>query len=242
MSILNQQQLNNALEAMREYLSAPVGPQAEPPLLRYKAALRKRRNLIESELCPLIAAYLNDEVALAQFKSRVASINARHKIWAFKGSGQRFFNMLLNVAGDPVECDRELKAALPPPPGEEIASGRIERFVGYVKRVRDQWVGARRSLRQCPKIGSVLFFLSYFWQIQHFPAWPVYYPISVRRMGDLGLWRPSGDLPEDFLTFKHIQEELAAAFTEASGEPFDLVRVEGVLYHTRRPDERASDR
>lgn len=238
MSILNQQQLNNAMEAMREYLSAPVSPKAEPALARYRAGVKNRRSVIECEYRPLIDAYLNSGVALADFRSRVASINARHRIWAFNGpGGQMSFNMLLNVVkalGELGECDCELKKALPVPPSEEIASARIERFAAYVKRVRDHWVREGRSPWQRPKIGSVLFFLSHFWRIQDFSAWPVYYPTSVRRMGELGLWGPSGDLPEDFLTFKHVQEELAAAFAEASREPFDLYRVEVVLWATDR--------
>jgi hypothetical protein len=49
-------------------------------------------------------------------------------------------------------------------------------------------------------------------------------------MIDLNLWQPTDDLAEDYITFKQLHEELAVAFTKASGKPFDLYGVEHVFW------------
>src|SRR5207248_2348753 len=46
----------------------------------------------------------------------------------------------------------------------------------------------------------------------------------------LNLWQPSDDLAEDYVTFKHLNEQLAEVFTKASGKPFDLYGVEHVFW------------
>ena len=75
-----------------------------------------------------------------------------------------------------------------------------------------------------PKPGSIPFFLSYFWQVQDRATWPVYYTNSVNTMIDLNLWQPSEELADDYVAYKHIQEELAALFTQASRAAFRPLR------------------
>ena len=144
-----------------------------------------------------------------------------------------FFNMLVNTAADPAECDQELKAVLPVPAGDEIAKSRLRTFASYVKRLGDDHVEKGGSKQGRPKLGSVPFFVSYFWQVQGCDVWPVYYTSSVQAMDDLNLWRPSGDLGDDYLLYKRTYEELARLFTAESGRPFDLYCVEHVFWFQR---------
>jgi hypothetical protein len=147
-----------------------------------------------------------------------------------------FFNMVVNVADVPEECDQELKAVLTVPSSEQIAASRLKTFSSYVRRLGEQWVEAGHTRHGMPKIGSIPFFVSYFWQVQEREIWPVYYTNSVQMMTDLNLWQPSGDLPEDYLIFKHLHEELADIFTRESDQRFDLYRVEHVFwYHGGNP-------
>jgi hypothetical protein len=181
---------------------------------------------------PLLSEYLNGNVPLFEFKVKVDGINKRNPLWGFKGiKGQMFFNMVANVADDVDECDQELKGALAVPPNDHIASSRIKTFTNYVNRIGEQWVEAGNTRHRCPKVGSIPFFLSYFWQVQDRHKWPVYYTNSVQMMSDLNLWQLSGDLAEDYLSFKQIHEELANFFTEVSGRPFDLYEVEHVFWY-----------
>jgi hypothetical protein len=142
-----------------------------------------------------------------------------------------FFNMIVNTATDAAECDQELKAVLAMPTGEEIAKSRLRTFFSYVKRLGDEHVENGGSKHGRPKVGSVPFFVSYFWQIQDWKVWPVFYTNSVQVMDDLNLWRSSGDIADDYILFKHIHEELAKLFTEKSGKLFNLYEVEHVFWY-----------
>jgi hypothetical protein len=49
-------------------------------------------------------------------------LHRRDTLWGFKGvKGQMFFNMVVNTAPDPTECDQELKAVIAVPTNEDIA-------------------------------------------------------------------------------------------------------------------------
>jgi hypothetical protein len=49
-------------------------------------------------------------------------------------------------------------------------------------------------------------------------------------MSVLGQCQPTVDLAADYISFKHVYEELAQSFTKASGKPFDLYGVEHVFW------------
>jgi hypothetical protein len=138
--------------------------------------------------------------------------------------------MVVNVAADPEECDEELKAALAIPPSEQIASSRIKTLASYVKRLGDEWVEGGHTRHGCPKLGSIPFFLSFFWQIQDRETWPVYYTNAVNALMDLNLWQPSGSLAEDYVSFKRLHEELAHLFGKEAGRRFTLYDVEHVFW------------
>jgi len=168
---------------------------------------------------------------LAKFKSKVDGLNKRNELWGFQGiKGQMFFNMVVNVAEDAEKCDQELKDALIVPANEQAASARIKGFHGYVKRLGESWVARGNTRHGAPKLGSIPFFLSYFWQIQDRNVWPIYYTNAVQTMTDLDIWQPSGDIAVDYLTFKRLHEELAKLFRDASKKPFGLYDVEHVFW------------
>lgn len=230
MDLLNEQQIELAIEAIKEYISASntsgktVGIDDDFD--------QKREMVIESELKPLLSNYLSGNLDLSEFKSKVDSINKRNELWGFKGiKGQMFFNIVFNVADNIDECNAEIKSAITLPENEQMASSRINNFTSYVKRLGEQWVEAGNDKRGTPKISSIPFFLSYFWQIQNRDVWPVYYTNSVNVMQDLNLWQPSGDLAQDYLTFKRIHEELAEIFSKNSNDQFNLYKVEHVFWY-----------
>jgi len=228
---LSAEQLARAVEIMREYLNAPPTADGKTPSQRSAEGDKQRAELIEGELGQLVAAYLAGSVPLEEFKTKIDSVNKRHENWGFKGiKGQMFFNMVVNVAHDPAECDQEIKAAIAVPQNEDIARSRIRTFSSYVRRIGEAFVEAGGKKQGRPKPGSILFFLTYFWQVQDRRTWPVCYTNSVNVMTDLNLWQPTEDLADDYITFKHLHEELAQAFTMASGRPFNLYDVEHVFW------------
>jgi hypothetical protein len=191
---------------------------------------RERLTLIEGTLKPLVEKYLAGKVALEEFKSKVDGINKRNNRWGFSGiKGQMFFNMILNVAPDAAECDREIKAAIAIPSGEDAAESRVRAFANYVRRIADAHVQAGGGKQGRPKASSIPLFLSYFWQIQDRKTWPIYFTNAVKTMSALGVWQPADDLAVDYISFKHVYEELSQSFAQASGTPFDLYGVEHVF-------------
>ncbi len=159
---LNQEQLQQALEAMRAYLTAPPTTEGRKPVEADTELDQQRITLIEGELKPLTSKYLSNQITLVEFKTKVDSINERNQLWGIKG--QMFFNLILNVADDENECDQELKTAIALPANEEIASSRIKTFASYIKRIGEQHVEAGGSKHGKLNVSSVPFFLSNFWR------------------------------------------------------------------------------
>jgi hypothetical protein len=229
MGSLNEQQLKNALQVLSERRGAP-----DISWETHRQRVEMCKTVAQHELRPLIDAYLTDRVTLTEFKSKVQSMNSRRdRLWGFKGpNGQLFFNLLVKAAeelAELLECDGEIKAALPAPPSDDAASRTISGFAEYVKGIRERCCAKGVSRGRCPQVRRVLFFLSYFWHIQDFDTWPIYYPNSVQRMEERNVWQRSGDLAKDYLSFKQVHEELRDAFTRETGEPFDHRRVTNVL-------------
>jgi hypothetical protein len=233
MNTINEQQRKRAIEVMNEYLSAPPGPEGKTPVELSAELDANRIKLIETELKPFLADYLAGKVALAQFKFKIDSKNKSKTnwLWGFKGiKGQMFFNMVVNKADDAEKCDHELKSALAVPANEQIASSKIKTFLSYINRLGEQWVSSGKTRHGIPKVGSIPFFLSYFWQIQAREVWPIFYTNAVQAMTDLNIWQPSGDIAEDYLKFKQVHEALIKLFSENSKRPFSLYDVEHVFW------------
>jgi hypothetical protein len=233
MNAINEQQRKRAIEVMNEYLSAPPGPEGKTPVELSAELDANRIKLIETELKPFLADYLAGKVALAQFRFKIDSKNKSKTnwLWGFKGiKGQMFFNMVVNRADDAEKCDHELKSALAVPADEQIASSKIKTFLSYINRLGEQWVSSGKTRHGRPKVGSVPFFLSYFWQIQAREVWPIFYTNAVQAMTDLNIWQPSGDIAEDYLKFKQVHEALIKLFSENSKRPFNLYDVEHVFW------------
>lgn len=236
MARLDDRQKQRAIEVMREYLQAPSGiagnPDGKTPLEEDNHLDTQRKSVVDQQLRPLLASFLAGQVPIQDFKSKVDSINKKNELWGFKGiKGQMFFNMVVNVASDTLdECSHEMISALSLPENEVLASSRIKTFASYVKRIGDDWVSAGNSKYGAPKLGSIPFFLSYFWQVQDPQTWPVYFTTSVQTLTDLNLWQPTEDIASNYLVFKEKNEELAACFSEASNLTFDLYKVEHVLW------------
>lgn len=234
MGLLNEQQKLRALDVMKEYQATPEESQIAPSTEVKRRGFpldQERVRVIEKDLKPLVRPYLSGNMHLQEFKSKIDSVNKRNRYWGFKGvKGQMFFNLILKVAEDLDECDQQIKTAIALPENDTMAISRIKTFDSYIKRISQEWVESGNDSRGCPKPSSIPFFLSYFWQVQDYTIWPVYYTNSVQTMKDLNLWEESGNLSEDYITFKQIHHELADLFTHESGDSFNLYTVEHVFW------------
>jgi len=234
--MLTKEQKDRAVQLMQEYLAAknPDGKKCWKENIVFDA---ERRAVIKTKLMPLLAGFLAGKTPLNEFKSGVDSTNKAHNCWGFRGfKGQMFFNILTNVAQDSIDgvgddrFNSALKTALTMPINEAAAKKQINDFAEFVRQMNEQHVAAGNKKTSCPQIGSIPFFLSYFWQIQGPDVWPVYYTSSVNALIDSNLWTPSEDAGGAYLGFKHIHEELARLFTKAGKQPFGLYEVEHVFW------------
>ncbi len=232
MTFLNSQQQKRAIEVMHEYLSATTVENGKASVESDRSLDTNRKQLIETKLLKLVNDYLGGQIELADFKTQIDSINKRNQYWGFKGiKGQMFFNMIVNVADDLDELDQELKSAITMPANEQIASSRIKTFLSYVNRLREDWIENGNSKYKAPKIGSIPFFISYFWQIQSWQTWPIYYTTAVNALSDLNIWFPTENMAADYIAYKTINEELMTLFSGISGKTFTLYDVEHVFYY-----------
>lgn len=233
---LSKEQKDRAIQLMQEYLAAK-NPDGTTPLQVQSDRDQKRRELIKKSLRPLLTGYLDGSIPLAEFKSQNDGLNKANSFWGFGGfKGQMFFNILTNVASDPVDgipdarFDAALKAALAMPASEAAAQKQINDFSSFVRQLGEQHVAVGNKKTSCPKVGSIPFFLSYFWQVHDPDKWPVYYTNSVNTMEDMNLWQPGEDAAENYVAFKLMHEELGQLFTRASGKKFGFYEVEHVFW------------
>lgn len=225
MGLLSMEQKDRAVQAMREYLSSSEAVAASGKLDN------ERGGVIGEFLGPLLQQYLADKVPLAKFKLDVDSTNKRHRLWGFSGiKGQMFFNMLLKASADEADCDQELKAAFQLPGSDEMAKSRMRNFLSYVKRIGSELAEHGGSAYACPKVSSVPFFVSYFWQLQDPEQWPVYYTNSVEILQKLNLWEPDEDFAKSYIEFKQIHDELRELFSEAGARRFSFYDIEHVFW------------
>lgn len=219
-----------ALAALNAYLHSPAVDGRTPIEMEVEGD-RKRVELIEGTLKPLLTGYLANAVSGGDFKRQVDRVNKQNQLWGFSGiKGQMFFNMLLKTTKDTSECDNQLKAAIREPASEEDAIARLRKFREYVVRVGQEFVDGGGEPRSRPKASSIPFFLSYFWQIQRRDVWPIYYTNTVQMIEGMNLWQATGEIGDDYLTYKLLHETLVQIFSETAGRPFSLYDVEHVFW------------
>lgn len=220
-----------ALAALNAYIHAPAGAEGRTPIEIEVDGDRQRVDVIEKILTPLLASYLAKQVSAADFKRKVDGTNKQNPLWGFSGiKGQMFFNMLMNTADDPSECDNQIRSAIREPVNEEEAVTQIRNFRSYVERVGQRFVAGGGDARGRPKPSSILFFVSYFWQIQRRDVWPVYYTNTVQVIEGMNLWAVTGEMGADYLAYKHLHETLVDVFSEVAGRPYSLYDVEHVFW------------
>jgi hypothetical protein len=67
MTLLNEQQQQRAVDALREFLAAPSGPDGQTPFQAGQTCDQERVRIIEQDLKPLLASYLEGRTALSDF-------------------------------------------------------------------------------------------------------------------------------------------------------------------------------
>jgi len=192
--------------------------------------LDQRRREIIPEVLDWMNRFLSGEVPLEEFKTVNDGINKRNRLWGFQAiNGQMFFNVLTKIsiaANQREELVALLKRAILKPLSIDRAKEIIEEFSKYVRTLGK----FSQDLRGAPKVGSIPFFLSYFWQIQAPEEYPIYYSSMVNALRDVDLWSPIGNVAEDYYTYFHLEYELRAILSEKAGRELHLWDVEHAFW------------
>jgi hypothetical protein len=233
---LDSQQQSLALEVWRAY--AAGGQRFINASMEFThEALDQRRRQVIPEVRGWLERFLGGQAPLEEFKTAVDGINKRNRLWGFRGiNGQMFFNVLtkMSAAADGVpQLTKLLRRCLPTPGGPDEASDRIAEMRELTRGL------ARYSAdpRGAPKVGSLPYFLSYFWQIQSPDEYPVYYTSMVEVLAERGIWSPSGDVGVDYRAFMGLNADLRDLFRSESGRDLHIWDVEHAFWFASQHQE-----
>jgi hypothetical protein len=198
--------------------------------------LDQRRRQVIPDMLGWLNRFWSGEVPLEEFKTAVDGINKRNRLWGFRAiNGQMFFNMLTknSLAGNWLDdLTVMLKHTLPCPARTEEISEWIDKFAHFTREIGKH----SQDLRAAPKVGSIPYFLSYFWQVQEPVKFPIYYTSMVTVLVDLDIWTPAGNVAADYLSFYLLNHELRELFSRQAGKALHLWDVEHAFWFHSQMD------
>ncbi len=193
--------------------------------------LDRSRLEVINQIKDLLNNFVNGEITLKDFKSNNDSINKRNRFWGFKGiNGQMFFNMLYNLSkkkGILEDLNDILKICLKIPNNIEEAKNKIQILLKFI----DNLFQLADSKRECPRKKSVLFYLSYFWQIQDSKKWPIFYNSLEITLKNLGYLIVEEDLTEYYEKFYRLNLNMENLLKKDYPEKSNLWFVEHILWY-----------
>ena len=178
----------------------------------------------------LLEDFLDGESDLESFKSDILGEAARNKLWGFSGiSGGMFFNILMETAqyDDETDLSSLFQNVLSAPNDRDQAKQKIRDFEDAVGRINDQVDEGQTP----PGPGHIPYFVSFFWQLQEPDTFPIYYKSMRVAMDSLELWKPSGDLAEDYVEFWDINEVIRTVLEHHTGDDIHLWTVERLFLY-----------
>jgi hypothetical protein len=227
---LNQIQINHAFELWIEYSS---DGQKDPITSNFAEDIQldKNRRIIIPEINSTMQRFINGEIPLDDFKTKIDSLNKRNQYWGFSAiNGQMFFNMTTKQSAATGLQDKFavlLKDLLLVPSSVNSAKEKIAVFEDFIRDLSK----FSADLRGAPKVGSIPFFISYFWQIQKPEVFPIYYTSMVNALKATDIWTPSGNVSDDYYNFFNLNYELQKALSDKFQHSFSLWEIEHALWN-----------
>jgi len=160
------------------------------------------------ELRPQLQKFLNGSMGLQDFKEVSNKFAFAHKLWGFSSySGQMFFNGIAKLSSNDEKTASSLRKWMSLPKSRPEAAAKIRDAVAELPGL----MTSSRGLR----LGSLPYFLSYFWQAQDPDFAPMYYHSARQTLESLGFFRTPKDLDQAFLDFWEIHDELANVYSKS---------------------------
>lgn len=191
--------------------------------------LDEKRVEVSKGINKLLSDLFSKKIDLSTFKSEVDGINKRNRLWGFKGmNGQMFFNMLYNRSEEKdlkEDLFNLLKETLLIPKDISDAKLKIKSMIKFIE-ILEKMIDSKQER---PRKKSILFFLSYFWQIQDPKIFPIFYNSLEIVLKDLSLIKEEDYLEDYYQQFYNINLEIKELLSD--NERVDLWFVEHVLWH-----------
>lgn len=194
-----------------------------------------RRRIVRPQLLDLLSRYLSGAIDTEAFR---ATFDHRTRTdWDAFGlrgmSGAMFLNKLVKYVSDGDALAARLRAVLPAPSDARTAAERMRAFMTFLEMLE-------RMARVAPgrlQPARAAFFVSMWWHLQDPERWPGFHP-SARRVlqREEGLYVPSGDPIDDYLSFHDVFRRLASALDRT---PWELEYL--CWWHDQRDDRDDAD-
>lgn len=193
--------------------------------------LDRNRMEIIPEVLDWLNKFFSGEIPLEEFKTGVDGLNKRNPLWGFSAiNGQMFFNMLTKTStnNDQLnELSELLKDIFRVPDSIDESQRKIDKLESFVIQISRDITDRRRA----PKVGSIPYFLSYFWQIQNHLEYPIYYSSMVEGLRQNEIWSPSGDVSSDYRDFYYLNLEIKEYLSNGTGREISLWEIEHMLWY-----------
>lgn len=226
---MNEAIQKKALEVWENYKNTGKTFKNDEKIISQDAIDTDRLNSLPTALDE-INRYFEGHITIEVFKTSIDGFNKRNPFWGFRGiNGQMFFNMLYNSCSGAAlldSLDGILKTTLRMPVDIIDAKQKITLLSEFTASLNN-YVADKRS---APRSGSILFFISYFWQIQDHNKWPIYYRSMVEVFQDLNIWSPNTEYSTDYEEFVQLNTEFADLFTAKEGQQINYWDVEHAFW------------
>lgn len=178
----------------------------------------------------IVDKFNNGSVPVEEFRSNIEEVNQKNLLWGFQGAnGQTFFNSFVKAGLDAKlhnELNNLFKETLPAPVNLDFAVNNIRTFINFIRSITAIVPEYRAEL----KVGSIPYFLSYFWQIQKPETWPMYYTAMVNELKDLEIWEPSDNVARNYSDFYELNYQMIDLIDNQTGKEVKLWDVEHAFW------------
>lgn len=181
------------------------------------------------KLRDLVDSFLKELISLKEFKERSELECRKFPYWGFKNfSGQMQLNQYANNINDS-QKEELLRTAITVPADENEACNKIDSLAEYLSKLKEK----TDNPKSIPRV-SQYYLLSYFWEIQDYSKWPVYYGSTKKVLLSLGVRLDTLEsYGKEYLEFLKVMNEIRKLY-EAEGhkeEKFPYWFIEHVLWH-----------
>ncbi|MES2616474.1 MAG: hypothetical protein V4613_01265 [Bacteroidota bacterium] len=177
----------------------------------------------------IIRDFLNQDIALQEFKGAMDMINRHHNLWNFSAKmGQMYFNQLLKSGENDIDqLATLLKKVISEPADLKDALQKIAELEKYTNAI----YAKAEDKRKVPYPGSVGYFLSYFWQVHDNKKWPIMYSSLINAFRELGLWKELKTQKENYEQFFTSNNIIRDLIKESKGIEVSNWDIEHVYWN-----------